>query len=159
MPSKDTRWKTKATIGFLLLLALNVILCAIAIGMALDGQHPLNVFPEDSPPALRFLLFLVGIGAAWICGRLMLETLVRGEVEVASAVTAAWSIVFYLALFFIFLAFAGTIHWAIMLVLLVMALFYTIPAFWKLVGGTRTGVIVILCLVLGGAAVFLTTRI
>ena len=157
--NKKSSWKTWATIGFLLLLALNVVLCAAAAGLALRGEHPLNVFPEDSPPALRFLLFLVGVGAAWICGRLMLETLVRGEVEVASAVTAAWSIVFYLVLFFVVLAFAGAIHWAIMLVLLVIAMFYTIPAFWRLVGGRRTGLIVLLCLVLGGAAVFLTTRV
>lgn len=157
MARKDT-WKTWATFGFLLLLALNVVLCAVAVSMALHGGHALNVFPEDSPPALRFLLFLVGVGAAWICGRLMLETLIHGEVAVASAVSAAWGIVFYLALFFIVLAFAGSLHWAIMLVLLVLAMFYTIPAFWRLMGATRAGVIVLVCLVLGGVAVFLTTR-
>jgi hypothetical protein len=158
MATKESNWKTWATIGFLLLLALNVVLCAAAVGMALRGEHPLTIFPEDSPPALRLLLFLVGLGAAWICGRLMLETLVRGEVEVASAVTAGWSVVFYVALFFVVLAFVGAIHWAILLVLLVLALFYTVPAFWKLVGGKRTGLILMLCLVLGGVAVFLTAR-
>lgn len=156
--NKKSNWRVWATIGFLLLLALNVGLCAVAVGMALRGGDPWTVFPADSPPALRFVLFLVGLGAAWVCGRQMLEVMVQGEVEVAAAVTAAWGVAVYFLLFFIALAFAGTIHWALLLILLLFALIFTVPAFWRLVGASRTGLIVAFCLLAGGIAVYLVAK-
>jgi hypothetical protein len=113
----------------------------------------LTIFPEDSPPALRFVVFLLGLAAAWVCGRQMLELLVRSEVEVAAAVTGAWSVVIFFLLFFIALAFAGTIHWVLLLILLLFALIFAVPAFSRLVGGLLVGLIVAGCLIAGGAAV------
>lgn len=157
--NKKSNWRTWATIGFLLLLLLNVGLCAVAAGMALRGGAQVwTIFPEDSPPALRFVLFLAGLGAAWVCARQMLEVLVHGEVEVAAAVTAAWGVAVYFLLFFIALAFAGTIHWALLLILLLFALIFTVPAFWRLVGASRTGLIVVLCLLAGGVTVYLVAK-
>jgi hypothetical protein len=156
--NKKSNWRIWATIGFLLLLLLNVGLCAVALGLALSGAHPWTIFPEDFPPAARFVVFLAGLGAAWFCGRQMLEVLVEGEVEVAAAVTAAWGIVIYFLLFFVALAFAGTIHWAFLLILLLFALMYTIPAFWRLMGASHTGLIVLFCLLAGAVTVYLLAK-
>jgi hypothetical protein len=156
--NKKSKWRTLATFGFLLLLVLTVGLCATAVGMALRGGGPWTVFPEDSPPALRFVVFLIGLAAAWICARQMLEVLVSGEVEVASAVTAAWSVAVFLVLFFVALAFSGTLHWALLLLLLLFALIFTVPAFARLVGAGRIGLMVACCLIAGAAAVYLVAR-
>jgi hypothetical protein len=157
--TKKSNWQIWATVGFALLLLLNVGLCALAVGMALKGDgHPWTVFPEDSPAALRFGVFLFGVAAAWLCGRQMLGSLVSGEIAVSDAVTAAWGVTIYFLLFFIGMTFAGTIHWALLLVLLLFVLIFTVPVFWRLVGGTRTVWIVVISLLLGGVAVYLLSR-
>lgn len=158
MTEKRVNWRGWATAGFLILLALNVVLCAAALGTAVRGDHPWSIIPEESPPALRLLAFLVGAGAAWIAGRLMLETLVMGHVAIVKAVTGAWSIVFYLMLLFIGVAFVGAIHWGFLLVLLIIVLFYSVPALWELLGAMRAGLILVVCLLAGGVTFYLAAR-
>ena len=158
IPNKKSKWRVLATFGFLLLLVLTVGLCATAVGMALRGGGPWTIFPEDSPPALRFVVLLVGLAAAWVSARQMLEVLVSGEVEVASAVTAAWGVAVFLVLFFVVLVFSGTIHWGLLLLLMLFALIFTAPAFSKLLGPSRIGLIVAGCLIAGAVAVYLVAR-
>lgn len=152
MAGKKSNWKVWASIGFLLLLAFNVVLCAAAIGMAMHDRT-MRLIPEDSPPALRFVLVLAGIGLAWFFGRLMLENMIQGEVQVVHAVSGAWSVVFYVALFCVLIAFP--FHWWILLILLMLALFLTVPAFWRLLGGKETALILIACVVIGAVVFYL----
>ncbi|MGA3098024.1 MAG: hypothetical protein ABSF25_16335 [Bryobacteraceae bacterium] len=156
--NKKSKWRVLATIGFLVLLALTVGLCATAVGMALRGGGPWTIFPEDSPPALRFVVLLVGLAAAWVSARQTLEVLVSGEVEVAAAVTAAWSVAVFLLLLFVVLVFSATIHWGVLLLLLLLVLILAAPAFSRLVGASRIGLIVAGCLIAGGVAVYLMAR-
>lgn len=80
--------------------------------------------------------------------------MIRGAVAVVEVVPAAWCLTILVALLFASLAFAGVVHWALLLVLLVVMLFFSVPAFWKLLGGKVTGLVLFLALVAGFAAFY-----
>jgi hypothetical protein len=137
--------------GFL--LALNAALCAFAIGMALKDRA-WHILGEDTAPAVRLLVFVLGAGLAWGVGRMTVIPMIRGAVSVVEAVPAAWCLTVLVALLFASMAFAGVVHWALLLVLLVVMLFFSVPAFWRLLGGKVTGLVLFLALVAGFAALY-----
>jgi hypothetical protein len=153
MAAKGSTWRGWTVLMFGFLLALNAALCAFAIGMALKDRA-WHILGEDTSPAVRLLMFLLGAGLAWGVGRMTVVPMIRGAVAVVEAVPAAWCLTVLVALLFASMAFAGVVHWALLLVLLVVMLFFSVPAFWRLLGGKVTGLVLFLALVAGFAALY-----
>ena len=153
MATKGSNWRVWTIPMFGFLLLLNTALCGFAAGRALKDPN-WKMWGEDFSPVLRLLIFLLGAGLAWGVGRMTVAPWIRGMVTVADAVPAAWSFAFLVAVFFVAAAFAGVLHWVFLLLLLVIALFVSAPAFWKLLGGTATGLVLFLALVAGFAAFY-----
>jgi len=153
MATKGSNWRVWTILMFGFLLLLDTALYGFAAGRALRDPN-WKIWGDDFSPVLRLLIFLLGAGLAWGVGRMTVAPWIRGMVTVADAVPAAWSFAFLVAVFFVAAAFAGVLHWVFLLLLLVIALFVSAPAFWKLLGGTATGLALFLGLVAGFAAFY-----
>jgi hypothetical protein len=153
MATKGSNWRVWTILMFGFLLLLDTALYGFAAGRALRDPN-WKIWGDDFSPVLRLLIFLLGAGLAWGVGRMTVAPWIRGVVTVADAVPAAWCFVFLVAVFFTAVAFAGVLHWAFLLLLLVIAVFVSAPAFWKLLGGTTTGLALFLALVAGFAAFY-----
>ena len=153
MATKGSNWRVWTILMFGFLLLLDTALYGFAAGRGLRDPN-WKIWGDDFSPVLRLLIFLLGAGLAWGVGRMTVAPWIRGMVTVADAVPAAWSFAFLVAVFFVAAAFAGVLHWVFLLLLLAIALIFSAPAFWKLLGGKATGLALFLALVAGLAAFY-----
>jgi hypothetical protein len=157
MAKEQSGWRGLSTILFGLLMVANAGLAAYAVCMAI-ADRAWHILPEETAPGVRLLVLVVGFGIAFVTGRLVLTRLMSAKVQVGSAVPASWGMTFLVALLFITLAFAGLLPWALVLVLLLALLAFSVPAFWKLIGPTATVLVLILSIGAGFVAYYLASR-
>ena len=149
--------RKSAGVLFFCVLVVSMCLCALAAARSGDDQSaPLRLLPEEVTLAVRLLLFICGAALSWAVGRWLYKFLVRGFVPMAESLSGALAMLFFGLLLFVMIAFIGELPWAVILVLLLMVLAFSIPAFWRLLGGRLAGAILAVAFVVAGATFYLT---
>jgi hypothetical protein len=152
--------KVKLVVGllFTLFLVINAIFHTVAVHAWMNDKNP--VFPplEDISPAVRILLFLVGIGVSWLLARMLYRFLIKGEVTVGDSVNTSYILLFYLGLTFATFSFLGVMAWFWLPLLFLVLLIYSIFTLWSLIGGLFTiGAVVLTFFAIIGTWFFVTT--
>src|SRR6266498_5344236 len=123
---------------FALFLIVNAILSTIGVVAGLRGMQPLNLLPAETSPAVRLLIFVVGVGLSWLIGRMLYKSLINGEVAVGESTNTAYIMLFYLLLVFAAFCFIGVLNWFILPILFAILLIFSVFALWRLLGGGFT---------------------
>lgn len=149
MAKEKTAKQVRLVLGllFALFLLVNAVFHTLAIIAGLNGKGPPFVLPEDISPALRLILFIIGIGVSWLLARMLFKYLIDGRVSVGDSTNTAYILLFYLLLTFATFSFLGVIGWFWLPVLFLVLLLYSIFTLWKLIGGPLTAGVVALTFV------------
>lgn len=128
-------------IMFTIFLLINAVAQTVAvIGGLRQTSMIVTPFNEDTPPALRLILFLIGMGLSWILARILYKFMVRGKISVDESTNTSYVLMFYFLLLFATLSFLNVINWFWLPVLFLVLLVYTIFTLWSLVGGLKAAV-------------------
>lgn len=116
------------------LLAGGSVLSTLAVIVGLKGEAawvPL----QDSSPAVRLLLFVIGLGLSWIVGRFLYQTLVNGELDVNDSVSIAYMLAIYGILIAATIAFLAVLYWFLLPFAFFILAVISLLSIWRLLGG------------------------
>jgi hypothetical protein len=119
---------------FVLLLTGSAVLSTVAVIVGLKGESawvPL----QDASPAVRLLLFVIGLGLSWVVGRFLYQMLVSGEIEVGDSVSIACMLALYGILIAATIAFLAVLYWFLLPFLFLILVVISVLAIWRLLGG------------------------
>jgi hypothetical protein len=140
MAKAKTAKQVRLVLGliFALFLLVNGVFHTLAVMAGLGGETPLSLLPEDVSPAVRLILFVIGIGVSWLLARMLFKFLVNEEVLVGDSTNTAYILLFYLVLTFSMVSFVSVLGWFWLPVLFLVLLIYSVFTLWKLIGGLLT---------------------
>jgi len=127
---------------FTIFLLINAILQTLAvIGGLRHTSLLITPFNEDSSPAIRLILFLVGFGISWVLARMLFQYMIKGKLSVGDSTHTAYVLLLYLMLIFASFCFLNVIGWLWLPLLFLILFLYTIFTLWSLVGGAKTALV------------------
>jgi hypothetical protein len=136
MEAKSSAKEARLFVGgfFVLFLLLNVVLVTCAAIGQIANKKSVELLPVDSSPALRLLIFGIGLAMSWLVGQWLYKLLIKGEIPVSESVSTAFVFAFYLILTFMGVAFFGVLSWLWLAILLLILLVVSLFALWRVVG-------------------------
>jgi hypothetical protein len=120
--------------GVFTLLLLGDVMLVTAGAVTANSDHTFALLPPDTSPAIRLLVFFLGLGLSWWFGRFVLLNLVNSRVPFDTSANVAFTMVFFLLFTFAGLAFLGMLSWVLLAVLLAVLFLVVIAALWSLLG-------------------------
>src|SRR5712692_5649077 len=81
---------------FALFLVVNAILSTIGTVAGLRGAQSFALLPSETSPAVRLVIFVIGVGLSWLIGRMLYKSLINGEIPVGESTNTAYIMLFYL---------------------------------------------------------------
>lgn len=136
MTTQEKRKRVKLFIGlsFGLFLIANAILSTIGVVAGLRGVQLFTLLPSETAPAVRLVIFVIGLGLSWLIGRMLYKFLINGEIPLSDSTNTAYIMLFYLLLVFAALSFIGVLNGFILPILFVILLFFSVVTLWRLIG-------------------------
>lgn len=132
----QVQWTLAILFG--LFMIANGIFHALAVLAGLNGQVPALLLPEETAPAVRLLIWVIGFILSWYLARILYMFLLRRDVSVGDSTNMAYGLLFYLTLTASTFSFFGIVSWFWLPLLFLILLIYTIFGLWSLVGGLIT---------------------
>lgn len=123
---------------FTLFLASNAFLSTLAALGGLRTGNPIMLLSADTSPAVRLLMFVIGLAVSWGIGNIIYRLLINGEIRVGESVIIAYVFLGFLLLIFAAIAFLGIFYWFLLPLLFVILLVFSILVLWRLLGGLFT---------------------
>jgi hypothetical protein len=119
---------------FALFLMVSACLCTLAVigGFNSDAWVPM---PPDTAPAIRLLLFVIGLVFSWVIGSMCYRGLIKGEIGVADSVNIAYGLALYLLLIIAAIFFLGVIYWFLLPFMFLILVVFSVLSIWRLLGG------------------------
>ncbi len=121
-----------------LIFALFLVLSAFLSTLAIIGGFKDDAWvlmPPDTPPIVRLLFFVIGLGFSWFIGRMFYRMLINGEIGVSDSVSIAYALALYLLLMFAGAFFLGVIYWFLLPFMFILLVVFSVLSIWRLLGG------------------------
>lgn len=136
MATKQKTQHVRLLLGifFALFLIVNAILNTLAVVAGVRGAEPLTLMPSDTSPAVRLLIFVIGIVLSWLVGRTLYKFLINGELPVGDSTNTSYVMLFYLLMMFAGLSFLGILNWFLLPFLFLVLLVFSVFTLWRLIG-------------------------
>jgi hypothetical protein len=127
--------RNSLAVAFTFVLLVCAVVQTLTVVAGLKQRQMLTTpFTDDSSPALRLIVFLLGAGASWLLARIVYKRMVRGEVTLSDSANAAFVMLFLALLLSATLAFLNVISWYWLPAFFVLVLLYGVFTLWTLVG-------------------------
>lgn len=136
-PKNAQNVRNTLAVLFTVFLLIHAILQTLAVIGGLKNTQILTTpFNDESSPAMRLLLFLLGAAVSWFLSRMLYKFMVKGQLTVGDSTNASFVLLFYLLLIFATLAFLNAISWFWLPVFFLILLIYSAFILWSLAGAT-----------------------
>lgn len=145
--------RTYVGLLFAAFLTVNAIACVLAVVGGIRTEQAFVPLSSDTSPAVRLLVFVLGLGCSWFVGKMLYRYLIRGEVPVGDSTNIAYVLLFYLLLLFASVAFLGVLYWFLFPFFFLVLLVISVIALWEILGPLFTLGAVALAM-LGGFVTF-----
>lgn len=123
---------------FATFLTINAIGSVIAVISGLRTELAYTPLPNDTAPAVRLVVFVIGLAISWFVGRMLFRYLIKGEIPLGDSTNIAYVLLFYLLLLFASVAFLGVLYWLLFPFFFVLLLIISVIALWELLGAGFT---------------------
>jgi hypothetical protein len=123
---------------FATFLTVNAIGSVISVINGLKTEQTFTPLPSDTAPAVRLVVFVIGLAISWFVGRMLFRYLIKGEIPLGDSTNIAYVLLFYLLLLFASVAFLGVLYWFLFPFFFVLLLIISVIALWELLGAGFT---------------------